>query len=164
MGRTGIKVEHSTSSCQVRAAHCDGSNRTTVPHTGTGGWRKSCFWDALVSEFLQRTGIFLKCYSLIVILMVIVAMNTSYCHTQLLITTPAVWNGGCEHQATSCTQQSKVRHRRQRDSFRATQHAGGTAKIWTSVFRAHIRVGGMLATFCAVWEYSVLIVLKTQHP
>lgn len=63
MGRTGVKVEHSASSCQVRA-HCDGSNRTTVPHTGAGGWRRSRFWDALVSEFLQRTDIFLKCYSL----------------------------------------------------------------------------------------------------
>lgn len=64
MGRTGVKVEYSASSCQVRAACCDGSNRVTVPHTGAGGWRRSCFWGALVSEFLQKTGIFLKCYSL----------------------------------------------------------------------------------------------------
>lgn len=86
--------------------------------------------------------------------MVIVVMNTSYCPTQFLITTPAAGNGGCEHHATSCTQQSKVRHRRQRDSFRATQHAGGTAKIWTSVFRAYVQAGGVLTTFCAVWGYS----------
>lgn len=164
MGNTGVKVEHSASSCQIRA-HCDGSNRTTVPHTGAGGWRRSCFWDALVSEFPQRTGIFLKCYSLSNS-----NINGDSSYEYFLLSYTIFHHHSCSLEWRMRASGYQLYTAEQSEAQETKRFIQSCSAYWwhskdldLCVQSPHIGWGCVGHILCR-WEYSVLIVLKPQHP